>query len=438
MNTFRLRKDLNADALLSLLRKEFEKIPDTRPQPIIPLADALMSGFALFSLKDPSLLAFQEHRADATIKNLYHIGTIPSDTNMRAILDEVDPNSLMRIFKKIMALVQRGKGLEDMPFYDGHYLISNDGTGYFSSDSIHCDDCLIKKHAKGIEYHHSFLGSVMVHPKHKTVLPLCPEPIKKSDGQAKNDCEQNASKRWAERFRREHPHMKAIIVEDALSSTAPHIQMLKEHDLRYIIGIKPKSHKYLFALLEDATQEKQTHIMTDADGTLHEYRFMNDVSLNESQLDTKVNVIDYWETKPAKGKCKEKRQHFSWVTDIAVTRENVALLATGGRSRWKIENETFNTLKNQGYHFEHNFGHGNKHLSTVFALLMMLAFLVDQIQQKCCPVFQAAWAECGNKRTLWERIRSLIKTAEIYFDRVLTSMVEVLSMIARGKRSISP
>ena len=167
---------------------------------------------------------------------------------------------------------------------------------------------------------------------------------------------------------------------------------------------------------------------------------MNDVSLNESQVNTRVNVIDYWEKKPPKGKHPAKHQHFSWVTDIPVTTENVATLTKGGRSRWKVENETFNTLKNQGYHFEHNFGHGNRHLSTVFALLMMLAFLIDQIQQKCCQVFQAAWEHCGNKRTLWEDIRSFVKVTETFFDRVLTSMIEVLLLIARRKsgRALSP
>ena len=66
------------------------------------------------------------------------------------------------------------------------------------------------------------------------------------------------------------------------------------------------------------------------------------------------------------------------------------------------------TLKNQGYHFEHNYGHGYQHLSVVFALLMMLAFLVDQVQQLCCPLFQAAWAKMGSKRRLWERMRAFI------------------------------
>ena len=77
----------------------------------------------------------------------------------------------------------------------------------------------------------------------------------------------------------------------------------------------------------------------------------------------------------------------------------------GGRARWKIENETFNTLKNQGYHFEHNYGHGEQHLSVVFAMLMMLAFWVPTKPSKLgCALFQAVWAKLGSKRLLWERM----------------------------------
>ena len=68
-------------------------------------------------------------------------------------------------------------------------------------------------------------------------------------------------------------------------------------------------------------------------------------------------------------------------------------MVRGGRARWKIENETFNTLKNQGYQFGHNFGHGKQNLSTIFVMLMMLAFLVDQTQELCCPLFQAVRQE---------------------------------------------
>lgn len=98
----------------------------------------------------------------------------------------------------------------------------------------------------------------------------------------------------------------------------------------------------------------------------------------------------------------------------------------GGRARWKIENETFNTLKNQGYHFEHNFGHGYKNLSVVFALLMMLAFAVDQTQQLASQLFQAALQAVHSKGRLWERIRSLF--GELPF----ASMNDILRAIAFG------
>lgn len=104
---------------------------------------------------------------------------------------------------------------------------------------------------------------------------------------------------------------------------------------------------------------------------------------------------------------KETRgRHSPHVTDLKITRHNAWDLARGGRARWKIENETFNTLKNQGYQFEHNFGHGEMNLSVVFAMLMMLAFLADQVQQLCCPLFRAVWQKFGSKRALWDNLRS--------------------------------
>jgi phosphate starvation-inducible membrane PsiE len=72
-----------------------------------------------------------------------------------------------------------------------------------------------------------------------------------------------------------------------------------------------------------------------------------------------------------------------------------------------VENETFNTLKNQGYNYEHNYGLGTKYLSIVFVTLMMLAFLVDQTQQLTSSLFQSAWKKAGSKKALWETIRAL-------------------------------
>ena len=79
--------------------------------------------------------------------------------------------------------MQRGKGLEGFSYLDGHYLLSIDGTGYFSSEQVHCDQCCEKHHRDGrITYYHQMLGAVLVHPDQREVIPFAPEPILKQDG----------------------------------------------------------------------------------------------------------------------------------------------------------------------------------------------------------------------------------------------------------------
>ena len=125
-------------------------------------------------------------------------------------------------------------------------------------------------------------------------------------------------------------------------------------------------------------------------------------------------------------------QQFSWVTDLELDESTIRQVPRGGRARWKIENETFNTLKNQGYHFEHNYGHGEQQLSVVFALLMMLAFLVDQVQQRCCALFRAVWTKLGSKRLLWERMRAL------FYDYAFASMRQLFEALFYGFKKSSP
>ncbi len=401
------RKHLNADALFRLLRSDFKAVSDPRPYPDIALADALMAAYALFALKAPSLLAFDKQwRANEfNFKAIFGLKNVPCDTQMRTILDEVDPQQLRPAFASIFRQLQRGKALEPFVFWKGYYLMASDGTCYHASENVHCPACLEKKSRNGVTtYYHQMLGLALVHPDRKEVIPLCPEPIVKQDGSQKNDCERNATKRALGHFRREHPHLPVIVVEDALSANAPHVQDLRERNIRFILGVKPGSHAFLFQQLREADDAGRTQVLTQEDeqGVLHHFRWLRDVSLNEANPEERVHLLDYWEIHR-----DGTIRHFTWITDLAVAADNVWRLMRGGRARWRIENETFNTLKNQGYQFEHNFGHGEKHLSVVFAMLMMLAFLVDQTQQLCDALFQAVWEKMGSKRLLWERVRSL-------------------------------
>jgi len=415
------RKHLNADAVFKHLHKDFSRVSDCREgNTDISIADALMSGFAVFSLKDPSLLAFDERReADGNLETIYHIKKAPCDTQMRTILDEVNPGEIRPAYKNIFRELQRGKALEPMVFFQGCYLLTLDGTGYFSSKKLFSDDCLkkVSKKTGEITYYQQMLGAAIVHPDHKEVIPLAPEPIIKQDGQSKNDCERNAGKRFFGKLRKDHPHLSLIITEDALSSNAPHIREAKKYNFHYILGVKKGDHPFLFSQVEEAQKRGDTTqfelIDKDDPQKIHRFLFLNQVPLNESNQDLLTNFLEYWEITPT------KTQHFSWVIDFTITKGNAYELMRGGRARWKIENETFNTLKNQGYHFGHNYGLGKNNLSVVFVMLMMLAFLVDQTQQICCPLFQSVWDKLGSKRALWDRMRSLFREFSFKSMRML-------------------
>ena len=260
------------------------------------------------------------------------------------------------------------------------------------------------------------MGAAIIQPDQRAVIPLMPEPMVNRDGTDKNDCERTAAKRFVAKLRQAHPHLKFIVTEDSLSANAPHITTLHDHDLRYILGVKEGDHPSLFRQGQGAERAGRVTSYARHDrtpGVVHRFRLVNDLPLNAAHPDLRINFIEYWEMGVT------KVQHFSWVTDVRGSTRNVYHLMRGGRARWKIENETFNTLKNQGYHFEHNYGHGTQNLSVVFAILMMLAFLVDQAQQLCCALFQAVWAKLGSKRLLWERMRSLFYTYHLHSMREL-------------------
>jgi hypothetical protein len=190
----------------------------------------------------------------------------------------------------------------------------------------------------------------------------------------------------------------------------------------FILVVKPGDHRYLFDQMEQAFREGRSEQTSwvDDDGTIHHFRWLNGVALNESNPDVIVNMLEYWQIRDG------EMHYFSWVTDFVLSDDNVWIIMRGGRCRWKIENETFNTLKNQGYQFEHNFGHGQQHLSVVLMVLMLLAFLIDQVQQLCNVAFQDALEKMGSKRRLWERLRSL------FADFLFPSMQSVYEAIARG------
>ena len=419
--------------LVSVIHSTFHQfISEQKNNKIYSDSDCVLSAFAMFHLKYPSLLQFQDDCRDPdkieNIKSMYKVKEVPSDTTMRERLDPLETGPINEAIHDMIGVMQRSQSLQEWDFL-GTKLIGLDGTGFFSSHEIHCKSCCEKKSKKdgSITYHHQMLVGSIVSPYQKQVFPVLFEPICNEDGAVKNDCERNAAKRWLKNYRTLYPNMPTTIVEDGLSSNAPHIRALQEARCHFILGAKQDDHQFLYDWFFSATEPDITELTETKGHFNHRYRFMNNVPLNDSNFDLKVNVLMFEEEElphlTQKGKQKKKtepKRRWVWITDYTLSQDNIRTIAQGGRARWKIENETFNTLKNQGYHLEHNYGHGYKNLSNVLAGIMLLAFLFDQILFAFNAEMKKAFDKTSKTyRYLWEKLRSL-------FDGCLVSSLEAL------------
>ena len=387
----------------------FRQIRDTRQVAKVDhcLHDVLMSGFAMMFFQDPSILCFQrrlqEHTQRNNLSTVFGIGSVPKETQMRDVTDLIPTEDLSGIFPAFLQQLQRGQQLSHYRLFNGKYLIAIDGSQYFSSDKISCPQCLKTEAAKGAtRYHHQILQAVIVHPDLRQVLPLFPEPIQNSDGTDKQDCEINAGKRIIANIRKAHPKLPIIVTADDLYSKQPFVDALKRDGMSFILTAKPSDHKILFEWVEELTaMGGEGHLeLIDKKGKRHKYHWVNDVPLNGTKNAGQVNFFQYWIMD------REKiTYHNSWITDIAVDRNNIVMLVKAGRARWKIENETFNTLKNQGYHIEHNYGHGNQYLSMNFFVLNLLAFFVHQILELCDLSYQRCRGKFSSRKECWNQLR---------------------------------
>jgi hypothetical protein len=373
------------------------------------LTDVLKSGFALYSLKSPSLFSFRKRSEaeNSNLKEVYGIEKVPSDNGLRKILDGVSPEKIRKGFDQLFKRLKKIEVIKGFRFYGEHIIVSIDGAEHFCSKKVSCPHCMQRKHRDGSHsFYHSMLSAAIVHPDKTEVFILDNEPIVKQDGKEKNDCEQNAAKRILSNLKALYGKEPMVFVFDALYACCPTVEQLMECPTwKYIINIKPAGNKSLFRQFEDEDRQGRVkwHTMDDRAGKLR-FGFANGLALNDSSAHVRVNML-YCEWTDPKGETKK----FTWCTNIKLTKANVFKVMRMGRSRWKIENETFNTLKNQGYHFDHNFGHGENNLCTNLAFLMMLAFCVDQIQQHCCRYFKAVLQDLKTRAKLWESLRAVFK-----------------------------
>lgn len=411
-------KHLSFNSLRDFIGRVFDRAPDLRNPKQIEYSkrDIMMSGFGMAYFQEPSLLQYQqrleEEKGKNNLQTVLGVTKTPKDTQFRAQLDITDRDLFRPIFKSFVGRLQRGKHLEQFRLWDASYLIPIDGTEYFNSNTVHCAGCLQKEHKNGtITYSHQTLQGAIVRPGIRQVLPLMPEEIRNTDGSEKQDCEINAGKRFIQKLRQDFPHLKITIGGDGLNSKQPMIEALRAERMNFILVAKPDDHTVLMTEFE--SQKKlggiQTLRVQREDGSFHVYEWINQIDLNGNERSVEVNFISYRMTVFQEDGREKTVYKNSWVTDTEISEKNVQDIVLAGRARWKIENECFNTLKNQGYRLDRNYGHGNNSLSFIFYLFILLAFFFHQIAELTDKLYRAVRKKFGSKTEMWNFLRAVIQ-----------------------------
>lgn len=348
--------------------------------------DALMSAFSLFFMQSGSFLQYQRQMATkkgrSNAKSLFGIEKIPCDNQIRNLLDPVSPSAIFPGFDSLHQCLEASGKRQSYRCFEQGYLVALDGTEYFSSTEIHCHCCNQRQHRNGqVTYFHQVVTPVMVKPGCNQVLNLAPEFIHPQDGHEKQDCEIAAAKRWLEANPIAESDVGITLLGDDLYSRQPMCQTALDNGYGFIFVCLPTSHEALYEWLEYLERVGEMHRYEvcryqGAKPLLYQFRYVNRVPLNSQQPALAVN----WCEVTVSDKRNNKQVYFNtFITQHLITNETVETVVEGGRARWKVENENNNVLKTQGYHLEHNFGHGQQHLAQLLVTLNLLAFLMHTI-----------------------------------------------------------
>ena len=431
-------KRVKFQEMLGFLRQSLEGVPEHRKGRNIQyqIAEAGLGAFSVFYMQSPSFLAhqrdMQRQKGVNNAQGLFGVERIPSDGQIRNLLDPVDLAHLREPFWAIYRRLEEGGFLEAYAGIDGTRLISLDGSQYFSSQEIHCPNCRVTVREENTYYSHLVMLAVLSAPGQSQVLSLDPEFITPQDGYEKQDCEQQAIKRWVKRNAPRFAPWRVTILADDLHCHQPLCEQLLEQQMHFILTCKPESHPTLYeelALLEQVAGAISTRIVRCWNGRYHErwvYRWAEQVPLRG---DAKTLLVSWCELTLYHETRGQPLYHCAWATDHALDAERVVEVVANGRSRWKVENEGFNVLKNHGYSFEHNYGHGQQQLSMVLLSFLLLAFLFHSVLDLTCPMYQAVRRELGARRTFFNDLRAL--TRYLYFpswEQLLTFMYQRLDL----------
>ncbi len=412
-------KSAMAAQLISILRENSQDLLDSRKKgnnTQYQVEDALMAAFSVFFTQSPSFLEHQRlmknQKGKDNAESLFSLKKIPCDNQIRNLLDPVPAKKTFGVFRETYEWLENRQGLNQFEYLGEEILVAMDGSEYFSSDKIHCPHCSKRQHKNGkVTYFHQVITPVIVSPNCKKVINLEPEFVRKQEGKSQQDCEIEAAKRWLLSHPIREGSRKITLLADDLYAHQPTCELALNQGYNFIFVCRESSHKRLYEWLEflqksGEVQEKQEVEYEKGKKRIYHYRYVNNIPLRETEPSLMVNWCEMTVTDSSSEKILYQNR---FITNHEINESNVSKIAKGGRTRWKVENEGFNTLKKHGYHLEHNFGHGQQNLGEILLSLNLLSFLFHNLLDLVDTTYQKVRSLLGTRRTFFNDLRALLK-----------------------------
>jgi hypothetical protein len=412
-------EELTMPRLLKQMESVFDGLPDVRqggPNTQYEVADAAISAFAVFFTQEPSFLAHQRAikltQGQSNAERLFGLHDLPSDNQIRNLLDPVSPRHLGPIYRHVFQALAQAGVLTRYRSHARQLLIALDGTQYFTSKKLHCPNCNQRVLSNGhLQYFHSVVTPVVVQAGNPQVLALEPEFIVPQDGHEKQDCEIAAAKRWLAQHGAFYARQDVTVLGDDLYSRQPFCQALLDQHLHFILVCKPESHEYLYTTVDFLAAKhllgtKVVRHWTGQYAEIYTYRYTDHLPLTGEPQALEVNWCEVTVTREDTGAVL---YHNAWITDFALADTTVEAIVRDGRTRWKVENENNNVLKTKGYHLEHNFGHGEQSLAAFLLSLNLLAFLFHTVLDLVNDQYRAIRAKLSTRRTFFQDLETLLR-----------------------------
>ena len=408
---------LSFDRLRSILVATVTHLPDHRSgsNRIYEIADAALGAFAVFFTQSPSFLAYQRDMQRKQGRNnaqsLFDIDQVPSDPQIRNLLDPISPEALVVPFWRVFEQLQQGDLLKAYHGWFGSWLMAFDGTQYFHSTEIHCAQCSTRVVNGRTHYSHALVAPLLVAPGQSQVIALEPAFILPQDGQEKQDCELRASERWLKRNAKRFPAGSVTVLGDDLYAHQPFCELLTTYKWHFAFTCKPESHAALYQEVELLAKVGGVQQLTERhhNGSrceVWQYRYAVRVPL---RADVKPQYVQWCEVTITDEATGQSLYHNAWATDHALDAARLHPFVVAARTRWKSENENNNVLKNYGYHLEHNFGHGGQYLSLVLVMLNLFAFLCHTVLDLCDVLYRQVRTELVARQTFFHDIQALTR-----------------------------